>query len=88
MIRRAVTIQSEMDMESRPIAHLVQRAIQYTSQVYIEMDNKHINAKSIMGMLSLSLTKGTTFTVVADGDDEKRERACSDCPFFDKGGYV
>ena len=71
MIRRAVTIQSEMDMESRPIAHLVQRAFQYTSQVYIEMDNKHINAKSIMGMLSLSLTKGTTFTVVADGDDEK-----------------
>ena len=69
MIRRAVTIQSEMDMESRPIAHLVQRAIQYTSQVYIEMDNKHINAKSIMGMLSLSLTKGTTFTVVAEGAD-------------------
>ena len=58
MIRRPVTIQSEMDMESRPIAHLVQRAIQYTSQVYIEMDDKHINAKSIMGMLSLRLTKG------------------------------
>lgn len=71
MIRRPVTIQSEMDMESRPIAHLVQRAIQYTSQVYIEMDDKHINAKSIMGMLSLTLTKGTTFTVVADGADEK-----------------
>lgn len=71
MIRRPVTIQSEMDMESRPIAHLVQKAIQYTSQVYIEMDDKHINAKSIMGMLSLTLTKGTTFTVVADGVDEK-----------------
>lgn len=71
MIRRPVTIQSEMDMESRPIAHLVQKAIQYTSQVYIEMDDKHINAKSIMGMLSLTLTKGTTFTVVADGADEK-----------------
>lgn len=71
MIRRPVTIQSEMDMESRPIAHLVQKAIQYTSQVCIEMDDKHINAKSIMGMLSLTLTKGTTFTVVADGADEK-----------------
>lgn len=71
MIRRPVTIQSEMDMDSRPMAHLVQKAIQYRSHVYIEMDNKHINAKSIMGMLSLQLTKGTTLTVVAEGVDEE-----------------
>ena len=63
-------IQNSMDMENRPIAHLVQEASQYRSQVFIEMDNKKINAKSIMGMMSLNLSEGTNLTVSADGDDE------------------
>lgn len=71
MVKKTVTIQSELDMDTRPIAHLVQEASQYSSVVCIEMDNKQINAKSIMGMMSLSLGKGTTFTVVAEGADEK-----------------
>ncbi len=71
MVRRPVTIKSEMNMESRPIAHLVQEASQYASKVSIEMGNKKINAKSIMGMMSLELQKGTTLTVVADGADEE-----------------
>ena len=71
MTKRTVTIQSELDMETRPVAHLVQEASQYSSRVCIEMDNKQINAKSIMGMMSLALSKGTTFTVVADGADEE-----------------
>lgn len=70
MIKRPVTIQANMDMEARPIAHLVQEASQYSSKVYIELDEKKINAKSIMGMMSLKLTKGTNLVVVADGDDE------------------
>lgn len=72
MVRRTVTIQSELDMDSRPVAHLVQEASQYASSVCIEMENKQINAKSIMGMMSLELGKGTTFTVVANGEDEER----------------
>lgn len=71
MVKRTVTIQSELDMNSRPVAHLVQEASQYSSLVCIEMENKQINAKSIMGMMSLNLGKGTTFTVVADGEDEE-----------------
>lgn len=71
MTKRTVTIESELDMETRPVAHLVQEASQYSSMVCIEMDNKQINAKSIMGMMSLALSKGTTFTVVADGADEE-----------------
>ena len=50
MIKKPVTIRNSMDMETRPIAHLVQEASQYKSQVYIEMDDKKINAKSIMGI--------------------------------------
>ncbi len=70
MIKKPVTIQANMDMEARPIAHLVQEASQYSSKVYIGLDEKKINAKSIMGMMSLKLTKGTNLVVVADGDDE------------------
>ena len=50
MIKKPVTIRNSMDMETRPIAHLVQEASQYKSQVYIEMDEKKISAKSIKGM--------------------------------------
>ena len=71
MIKRPVTIRNSMDMESRPIAHLVQEASQYSSQVYIEMGTKKINAKSIMGMMSLDLSEGTSLTVVAEGADEE-----------------
>ena len=69
MIRKPVTIQNNMDMEDRPVAHLVQEASQYASQVYILMGSKKINAKSIMGM-SLKLQKGEDVTIIADGQDE------------------
>ena len=72
MIKKPVTLQSDLDMESRPIAHLVQEASQYDSTVYIEMDNMKINAKSIMGMMALQPGKGTNLTLIAEGDDEEQ----------------
>ena len=71
MIKKPVTLQSDLDMESRPIAHLVQEASQYDSTVYIEMDNMKINAKSIMGMMTLNLSSGEKIDVIADGKDEE-----------------
>ena len=70
MIRKPVTIQNNMDMEDRPVAHLVQEASQYASTVYIQVGSKKINAKSIMGMMSLKLQKGEDVTIIADGQDE------------------
>jgi len=72
MIRKPVTIQNNMDMEDRPVAHLVQEASQYASQVYILMGSKKINAKSIMGMMSLNLIGGEEITVVTEGEDEEK----------------
>ena len=72
MIRKPVTIQNNMDMEDRPVAHLVQEASQYASQVYIVMGSKKINAKSIMGMMSLGLDTGEMVTVVTNGEDENQ----------------
>lgn len=69
MIRKPVTIQNNMDMEDRPVAHLVQEASQYASGIHSDGKQK-INAKSIMGMMSLKLQKGEDVTIVADGQDE------------------
>lgn len=71
MVKRPVTIRNNMDMENRPIAHLVQEASQYKSSVYIEMDDKKINAKSIMGVLLLGIKQGESIYVLANGVDEK-----------------
>ena len=70
MIRKPVTIQLDNGLEARPIALLVQEASQYASQIYIEIKEKRINAKSIMGMMSLALAPGESVTVIADGSDE------------------
>jgi len=70
MIKKSVTINLENGLEARPIALLVQKASQHESSVYIESGDKRVNAKSIMGMMSLGLNSGEVLTVVADGSDE------------------
>lgn len=71
MIRRMVTINHADGLEERSIAMLVQKASQFNSSVYIEVDTKKINAKSIMGMMSLSICNGQQLVVAADGTDEE-----------------
>lgn len=70
MKKRSITIQLENGLEARPIAILVQVASQYESSIYIETGDKKVNAKSIMGMMTLILAAGDTITVSADGKDE------------------
>lgn len=71
MIKKAVTINCVDGLEARPIAMLVQKASQFASKVYIEVDTKKINAKSIMGMMSLNVSGGDEVVVVTEGDDEE-----------------
>ena len=71
MIEKSVQIKLEGGLEARPVAVLVQVASQYDSSVYIQSDNKKVNAKSIMGMMGLGLAMGQTVTVVADDNDEE-----------------
>ena len=70
MIRKAVTINCE-GLEARPIAMLVQKASQFASTVHIEGGTKKVNAKSIMGMMSLSVCGGDEIVVVTNGADEE-----------------
>lgn len=71
MITKKITIQLPGGLEARPVAMLVQVASQYESKIYVESENKKINAKSIMGMMGLGLTSGEEICVTADGTDEE-----------------
>ena len=70
MIQKSMKVRLDNGLEARPVAVFVQVASQYESSVYVEVDGKKVNAKSIMGMMSLGLDNGETLTVVADGSDE------------------
>ena len=71
MIRKPITIGITNGLEARPIALLVQVASQYTSNTYLESAERKVNAKSIMGMMSLGLDAGEKVTVSVDGVDEE-----------------
>ena len=70
MIRQTVTIQAEEGIGARVTAKVVQVANEFNSQVFIEIGTKKINAKSIMGMMSLQLSTGDELVVAAEGADE------------------
>jgi catabolite repression HPr-like protein len=70
MISKEITIRLENGLEARPVAMLVQVASKYDSSVYLEAGEKKVNAKSIMGMMSLGLDTGEKVNVVVDGADE------------------
>ena len=71
MTKKAITIQLESGLETRPVALLVQVASQFQSEISVEMENKRVNAKSIMGMMTLGLDTGEEVTISANGADEK-----------------
>ena len=70
MTKKVVEIKLQNGLEARPVAMLVQVASRYDSSVYLETCGKKVNAKSIMGMMSLGLDLGEEVTVIADGSDE------------------
>ena len=70
-MRKEMVVQLAGGLEARPIAVLVQVASQYESSIYLEADEKRVNAKSIMGMMTLALKAGEKLIVEANGRDEE-----------------
>ena len=70
-MKKEVVINMTDSMEATPIAHMVALANQYKSQIYLEMGRTRVNAKSIMGMMSLVLMAGATVIVDANGEDQE-----------------
>lgn len=71
MITKEIVINIPNGLEARPVALLVQVASQYECSIHVVSEEKRVNAKSIMGMMSLGISAGETVTVTADGPDEK-----------------
>ena len=71
MVKETVTIEISNGLETRPIAMLVQVASQFESTIHLENGTKNVDAKSIMGMMTLGLDNGEQVTITADGPDEK-----------------
>lgn len=70
MLQKKITVQKADGLDADMIAVLVQRACKFESRIYLESDDKKVNAKSIMGMMTLGLDAGEEVCVVAEGDDE------------------
>ncbi len=75
MMEKSIKLQMDGQLEARPIAMLVQVASQYDSTVYLENEGRKVNAKSIMGMMSLASSLGTEIRIITDGSDEEQAMA-------------
>lgn len=70
MIQKSIIVGLQNGMEARPVALFVQLAGQYQSQITVVYKDMQVNAKSIMGMMSLGIGRGEEITVIAEGPDE------------------
>jgi phosphocarrier protein len=70
MQKREMTITNSVGLHARPATFFVQKATSFKSSIWIEKDDRKVNAKSLLGVLSLGIAKGMVVTLVADGLDE------------------
>ena len=70
MISRDVTIQNNVGLHARPATFFIQKANCYKCSIWVEKDDRKVNAKSLLGVLSLGIAKGMTISLIADGQDE------------------
>lgn len=71
MFSKDVVVQNQVGLHARPATFFIQKANEFKSSVWVEKDERKVNAKSLLGVLSLGITKGTSINVIADGSDEK-----------------
>ena len=71
MVTRNVTMEKGVGLYAGPASLFIQKANSYKSSIWVEKDDCRVNAKSLLGILSLGISKGTTITIIADGSDEE-----------------
>ena len=72
MITRDVTITNTIGLHARPATFFIQKANAYKSLIWVEKGDRRVNAKSLLGVLSLGVAKGMNITLIADGQDEEQ----------------
>ncbi len=70
MISKEVTVLNSVGLHARPATYFIQKANSYKSSLWVECGDRRANAKSLLGILSLGITKGTRINIIADGADE------------------
>ena len=71
MFSREVLIDNQVGLHARPATFFIQKANEFKSAIWVEKDDRRINAKSLLGVLSLGITKGSRINLIADGVDEE-----------------
>jgi len=71
MVSKEITVQNQVGLHARPATFFIQKANEFKSLITIAKDERKVNAKSLLGVLSLGITKGTSVTVSAEGSDEQ-----------------
>ena len=71
MITRTLTMQNGVGLHANPASLFIRKANSYKSSIWVEKDDCRVNAKSLLGVLSLGISKGTSITLIADGSDEE-----------------
>ena len=70
MITQTITIKNSIGLHARPATFFIQKANNYRASIWVEKDDRRVNAKSLLGVLSLGVIGGMTVTLIADGEDE------------------
>ena len=71
MFSKEVEVLNQAGLHARPATFFIQKANEFKSSIWVEKEERKVNAKSLLGVLSLGITKGTTITIIADGVDEE-----------------
>lgn len=71
MVIREVVINNQVGLHARPATFFIQKANEFKCSIWIEKDERKVNAKSLLGVLSLGIVKGTSINIIADGTDEE-----------------
>ncbi|MCI6006847.1 HPr family phosphocarrier protein [Oscillospiraceae bacterium LCP25S3_E10] len=70
MYVKEVEVQNQVGLHARPATFFIQKANEYKASIWVEKDERRVNAKSLLGVLSLGIVGGTTIKIIADGNDE------------------
>lgn len=70
MLSGKVTVQNSVGLHARPATFFIQKANEFKSSIWVEKDERRVNAKSLLGVLSLNLVQGAEISIIADGSDD------------------
>jgi len=71
MYMKETTVNNQVGLHARPATFFIQKANEFKSSIWVEKDDRRVNAKSLLGVLFLGIVKGTTINLIADGPDEE-----------------